>query len=588
MKAPTPPPTFPYLKRIRAFLLPHKPTAASPEALAPVVWVALLLSTPALLLLGVVYWSYQAPLAALDLSLFREYTIRFLLSAVLAVGPLAVMPLSLRGYARLAWVGLLALFGLNMFHALEFGELVTIGSFDAVAHTSTRESLEFLANRSESASIALATAIALLIGGLTLIPRLAPVGRRIQLRERMAVGALALLTAGVLTVQPFRLFPLSTLKNAADYAQLQQEHRSDQDARAAFSFGARSTVDADEAPEVVVLVVGESLRRQQLGLYGYSRETTPRLSRREGLVAFSDAVSASNVTQTAVKAMLTRATARDVRTHSEKSIVALAEEVGVTTTWLSNQDRTDDSDLVLIAEEAHQTRFINHSWSASGAFDERLLDLLDETLDASGERQFVVLHTMGSHEEYSRRYPERFAAYPDAQPHPRPELSSGQQSKVDHYDNSIRYTDWLLDTVIERVAATGRRAWVVYVSDHGENLYEAPHRQLGHGMPGKTMTPFEVEVPLLVWASDAERMAEPGRTAAAEQHRALPVTTADLFYALADLLGADFEGMEPTRSVFSEAYLPPETRAVLLQSGDVRPYVCIGARTGCPKPLASR
>ncbi|MFP3427482.1 sulfatase-like hydrolase/transferase, partial [Pseudoalteromonas sp. SIMBA_162] len=68
-----------------------------------------------------------------------------------------------------------------------------------------------------------------------------------------------------------------------------------------YDFGgvSRSPEVSDDA--VFVLIIGESQRRDQLSLYGYSRATTPNLdARRDELVVFDQAIAPAPQTVLAV------------------------------------------------------------------------------------------------------------------------------------------------------------------------------------------------------------------------------------------------------------------------------------------------
>lgn len=321
---------------------------------------------------------------------------------------------------------------------------------------------------------------------------------------------------------------------------------------------------------MVVLVIGESLRPDHLGLYGYARETTPRLGALEGLVVFEDVTAPSPVTQTSVAAMMTGAEPETVAEHPEGSWVALAREAGYATAWISNQDRTDGTETALLAEDAEHVVYTSHSWSASAQHDEDVLPEVDRVLARRDGPLALVVHLMGSHDDYSLRYPERFERFgPSTAPPPgREDLDPRERALVDHYDNTALYTDWVVAEVVERVEATGAPAAVVFVSDHGENLFDTPARLRGHGVPGTT--PYEVSVPLLAWLSPAMRVARPEVATALARNARQPVAAADLFDAFGHLLGTDWRGVRPERSVFSERYAP-RPRRVLTPTGEVVP-----------------
>ena len=501
--------------------------------------------------------------------------LQWAVSLALCLAPLAVWPFRTRRYAQIASSVLAVLALVNLVHVFEYSQLVTLGAIDAVASTSGREAGEFLRGRPASVVSALAASAVAGVLAVRLSGRVPPEAGvpRAARAAAAALGAAAVLT---LAAYPMRLFPVSTVKNAVDYVGYQADFSRAQQARASHRFGATQTGAWDEPP-VVVVVVGESLRRDQLGLYGYGRPTTPRLSALDGLVVFADAVTAAPVTQPSLAMMMTAATPHTHRDHAERSWLTLAREVGFETVWISNQDRTDGTATALLAGDADRVVYTSHDWSAAGQYDEDVLPALDRALAGRTGPLAVVVHLMGSHDDYAQRYPPAFDHFDPDSPRPAAHtaLSDRQRRMVDYYDNSVRYTDWVVSEVVRRVEGTGAPAVGVFVSDHGENLYDTADRLRGHGVPGTTR--HEVEVPLAVWTTPAFRRARPGVVRALERNRALPVTTADLFYGLADLVGAGWPGHRPDRSVFAPGY-QPGPRPVLTPDLEVVAAEDLGAR----------
>ncbi len=489
------------------------------------------------------------------------YDLRLLaVSTALCLAPLAIWPFRLRAYALVSGLGLAALAFVNLFHLVEFSELVTLGAIDAVVNTSTREAGEFLRGRSFGLELAALGTFVSLFATVWSAARI-PADMRVTQRLRLVALALGLGAGAALAVAPMRLFPLSTLKNAVDYVGYRARYRAAQEARQSHHFGA-TTAAAWDAPPVIVLVIGESMRRRELGLYGYDRDTTPHLGTLDSLIVFTDAVTSSPVTQSAVKMLMTAATPETVLDHAERSWIALAREVGYQTAWISNQDRTEGTETVLISEDAAEVVYTSHSYTASAQLDEDVLPEVDRVLGARRGPLAMVVHLMGSHEDYGLRYPARFRRFHGAAGR----LRTDDQALVDQYDDSVAYTDWVVSEVVARVEATGAPAVVAFVSDHGENLFDTSEGLRGHGMPIPTAA--EVEVPLLVWTSPAFRAERPAMDAALRRNRTAPVSTPDLFYGFVDVLGTDWRGARPGRSVFSTAYRS-EPRRVLAPSGEL-------------------
>ncbi len=112
--------------------------------------------------------------------------------------------------------------------------------------------------------------------------------------------------------------------------------------------------------------------------------------------------------------------------------------------------------------------------------DEVLLPAIERELDRSGAPRFIVIHMMGAHWEYYRRYPKSFQRFGTGQG-----LSllsiffadpKGLSNVVDAYDNAVLYNDWFLHQVIESARGLSVPATVMFISDHGRicNFWMAP------------------------------------------------------------------------------------------------------------------
>ena len=88
---------------------------------------------------------------------------------------------------------------------------------------------------------------------------------------------------------------------------------------------------------------------------------------------------------------------------------------------------------------------------------------------AKGNRkQFIVLHTYGSHFNYRERYPSEDAFFlPD---YPVEAEVKYRDNLVNAYDNTIRYTDGFLARLIHMLEEQQVDAAMLYTSDHGEDI----------------------------------------------------------------------------------------------------------------------
>ena len=351
-----------------------------------------------------------------------------------------------------------------------------------------------------------------------------------------------------------------------------------------FKFDAKSE-HAEDTPEVYVMVIGETARSHNFSLYGYGRDTNPRLSHTAGITAFPDAMTQSNTTHKSVPMLLSAASAEDFeRLFHEKGILAAFREAGFHTVFISNQ-LPNHSFIDFLGEQADEHYFLKESnGEEANHYDADLLSKLDEilpTADASSHRHykyrklFIVLHTYGSHFNYQERYPRSFAYFkPDQKSEAKPE---NRTDLLNAYDNTIRYTDYVLHGVIERlqrwenvqgktdgktqgktdgaIAKRKATAAMLYTSDHGENIFDDERQLFLHASP--KASEYELHVPLIVWTSQAYRQTYPWVEMALKRNRTMQVQTSlSAFHTMLSLGGVRTRYRQDCHSVASSEYKP--------------------------------
>ncbi len=266
-----------------------------------------------------------------------------------------------------------------------------------------------------------------------------------------------------------------------------------------FKYNASSTRDANE-PEVYVFVVGETARAMDFGIYGYKRNTTPELAKcGDNLLVYKDALSQSNTTHKSVPMLLSSASAENYdAVYTHKGIITAFNEAGYRTAFLSNQ-RHNNSFIDFYGGEATTSIFIKDLYpEGANVMDAELLKHLKRELRNDHRKKFIVLHSYGSHYDYYSRYGREFAEFtPDSVK----ELSrKNRELLVNSYDNSIRYTDAFVKSVIDAVDALGVSSAVIYTSDHGEDIFDDSRNMFLHASPLPSY--YQIHVPYLVWVSD--------------------------------------------------------------------------------------
>ena len=413
---------------------------------------------------------------------------------------------------------LLYLFGTGVIAVDMFLNLVT---------TNPGEAMELLDNLAPAVVGVFVVYLPLLILGGVNIRRDSRLSVSFQQRVRhwaMQIGAIGLfcLLASYLVVDGYRmrnqLYPVNVCYNL--YLAFERNAASEnyREASRDFKFDARSEHSAT-APEVYVMVVGETARAHNFSLYGYPRNTNPLLFKTPGIKAFPNVTTQSNTTHKSVPMLLSAASAEDFeRLFHEKGILAAFKEAGFHTVFISNQ-LPNHSFIDFLGEQADEHYFLKKEDALQGNhYDEDLLQKLDEILpkaDASSSahyryrKLFVVLHSYGSHFNYQERYPRSFAYFkPDSKSEAKPE---NRRDLLNAYDNTIRYTDYILHGIVERL-----QKWegvqtktdgvydqptsaMLYTSDHGENIFDDERSLFLHAAP--KASDYELHVPFIIWTS---------------------------------------------------------------------------------------
>lgn len=355
-----------------------------------------------------------------------------------------------------------------------------------------------------------------------------------------------------------KLFPVNVISNMFTSFERYNQNRMHDELSSEFRFNSVDT--HSEEPEIYVLVVGETSRAGNWQLNGYARPTNPRLSHRSNLVNFTHVMTESNTTHKSVPLLLSHLGAEHFHDsiNVSKSVLSCFREAGYRTAYISNQQRNGNL-IDAFGQEADTVRFLTDSGNYE--YDMNLCGVLGDFLnsDTVSPKKFAVLHTYGSHFNYRERFPE---GYHHFTPDDATEANVGNRDELlNAYDNSIRYTDAVLDSIISTVESTGKRAVVLYVADHGEDIFDDGRERFLHASP--TPTYYQLHVPMVLWMSDSYRETYPEKYEAAIANADLQVAgNRSAFHTLTDLAGLSYDRFNSSESVCSDTYTEPDRRYV--------------------------
>ena len=267
----------------------------------------------------------------------------------------------------------------------------------------------------------------------------------------------------------------------------------------------------------LVVVIGESYIKRHAQLYGYPLPTTPHMvAEQKGgqLLAFDRYISPYNFTTEAVKALLS---CNDVSKRQNWSASPLFpvvfKQAGYTVEMWDNKFNPASS----VFTEYTLSGFIYHPRIRPLAYHlvESSRGTLDGDLVWRGLRhatahpqrlRLLLFHLNGQHFDAKDKYPDTPAfnvfAAKDV-PQGGPWMTRAKRQQVAEYDNATRYNDDVMGTIFNTLR--NKNAAVVYLSDHGEEIYD------WRDQFGRATTPEDLpeylhsmnDIPLVVWGSAA-------------------------------------------------------------------------------------
>lgn len=263
--------------------------------------------------------------------------------------------------------------------------------------------------------------------------------------------------------------------------------------------------NTENLPKLMVLVVGETARAESFALDGYARNTNPKLAQQE-IINFSQVSSCGTATAVSLPCMFSGMPRVDydeqLASHRE-GLLDIAKRAGYQVTWIDNNsgckgtcDRVEQFKI----PDTLQQKWCKNDECLDGILVDSLKVYLEKIPAQDTRPRLVVLHQIGSHgPAYYERVPTVFSQF-------KPTCDTNAIQGCDHdqlinsYDNTVLYTDHILDALIETLKNTTQyRSAMWYLSDHGESTGE--HGMYLHGAPYAIAPTQQTHIPMLMWFS---------------------------------------------------------------------------------------
>lgn len=450
--------------------------------------------------------------------------------------------------------------GMDIAYATTFGGVFTTATFEALALTDPHEAGEFLEAYGKLSNILIITGYVLLSCLFIWKTRVYKAETRTQ-KILIGLGFIVFVIVGqrIFIMQKYHDSIPGFMGTGLAYFHGTGDVQEEINARKIMvaNHASSATASNPDSKQTYIIVIGESLTRNHMGLYGYKRETTPVFSAMQSeLLIFNNTISSHAQTQPSLRNALTQSnTQNKIALQDALSLVDLANKAGFKTWWISNQQPLRAT-LSAIASSASVVNFISNDFHGveNKRFDGFMLPYVEKALADSSGKKLIFIHMMGSHLQYANRYPEEFNIFTDDNVKSFTTPPSARAiNYINQYDNSIRYTDSFAGGVFNMLKQQSGINAALFFADHGEEVYQDMDF-LGHGPDNPSHNMFEI--PLLVWTSMDYKTQRPNTVQTMRSHLTAPFMLDDLYQFAGTIMGIQSDTLLPHLSPASPDYSP--------------------------------
>ncbi len=238
---------------------------------------------------------------------------------------------------------------------------------------------------------------------------------------------------------------------------------------------------------------------------------------------------------------------------TEPSMMNIMKQAGYKTYWITNQQTMTKRNTMLttFSQLTDEQYYLNNNRSQDARqYDSSVFVPFQEVLKQPASRKFIIVHLLSTHMNYKYRYPQEYAKFTDRQGVP-PWVTDGSQlSLYNSYDNAVLFNDFVVSKLIKDFAATDPNGFLVYFSDHGEEVYDTPGLNF-HGRAEASPLTTMYTIPFLIWTSPKWKETRPQDFRAALDR---PYSTTDFIYTWIDLARLHFDKFDPTKSLVNKDF----------------------------------
>lgn len=289
-----------------------------------------------------------------------------------------------------------------------------------------------------------------------------------------------------------------------------------------------------------------------MSLYEYNLQTTPKLEELEKkgyLIKFSDVIAPFASTQASLRRVLNFSNIENEEEwFNQLNMVDLFNLAGYKSMFVSNHEPLSGhtSITTAVANRADKAIFIDQFSTDDKIFTKQPDGaMLPYIKSASNIYDFFVIQLMGTHFKYDRRYEKQFAKFTSKDI--KRNLDEKFKVNVANYANAVLYNDYFVNEIFNLFK--DKEAIIVYISDHGESVYEFRDRA-EHFVTSR----FTAEIPFFFIVSDKFKQNNPELVDRIIKAKNKPFMIDDLIHTMTTIGGIKVENYDPARDVLSDKF----------------------------------
>lgn len=329
----------------------------------------------------------------------------------------------------------------------------------------------------------------------------------------------------------------------------------------------------EDEPMNLILVVGESFIKGHSSLYGYSLNTNPQLmseKNRGNLFVFDDVISPSFLTSNSLRNMFSlNSVGNHEMWYDYPYFPAIFSLSGYHVFFWDNQYSPSSSGAYDFSLNAylHNDKFSKMLFTKDqgmvSMYDGDLIKNFIEYFNKNyhTKQNLIIFHLQGQHNTPQARFPQqkRFMHF-DVDDIQRTESWMTQDKKecIVHYDNCTYYNDGVIWSIIDYFR--GSNAVMIYLSDHGEDVYDTGNRigrKLNLDKNDLNVIRNLYEIPFFVWCSERYMTSHPKIVDAIRNAESKSFMSDNLCHMMMRLGGIESDQYSESRDLLSQKYICP-------------------------------